>query len=126
MANVIDTSVILTILSGEPGSAPALSLSAGGVMSAVNLAEVITKCFEFGLPEDAAMDTINALGIEIVEFGQDQAILAGQLRAAAPKGVLSLGDRACLALAVLRQTKAVTGDRIWASLNIGCRIELIR
>jgi ribonuclease VapC len=39
---------------------------------------------------------------------------------------LSLGDRACLALALTRGEPAVTADRQWAQLDLGIRIELIR
>jgi PIN domain nuclease of toxin-antitoxin system len=39
---------------------------------------------------------------------------------------LSLGDRACLALARMRRLPAVTADRAWARLDLGIAIELVR
>jgi ribonuclease VapC len=42
-----------------------------------------------------------------------------------PSG-LSLGDRACLALARLRDLPAVTADRAWAKLDLGIPIEVVR
>jgi PIN domain nuclease of toxin-antitoxin system len=39
---------------------------------------------------------------------------------------LSLGDRACLALAIQRQATALTTDRAWKNLNLGIEIEVIR
>jgi len=38
---------------------------------------------------------------------------------------LSLGDRCCLALAILENLPAVTADKNWAGLNV-CKIEIIR
>jgi PIN domain nuclease of toxin-antitoxin system len=38
---------------------------------------------------------------------------------------LSLGDRGCLALAILKNATAVTADKSWANLNC-CKIEVIR
>jgi ribonuclease VapC len=39
---------------------------------------------------------------------------------------LSLGDRACLALAIEQQATALTADKAWAQLKTGISIQLIR
>ena len=39
---------------------------------------------------------------------------------------LSLGDRACLALAQRLRVPAVTADREWANVNVGITIQLVR
>jgi ribonuclease VapC len=39
---------------------------------------------------------------------------------------LSLGDRACLALALPFGRPAVTADRIWPNLGLGAEVVLIR
>ena len=39
---------------------------------------------------------------------------------------LSLGDRACLALASLTGRIVVTADRVWPELDLGIDIRLIR
>ena len=44
--------------------------------------------------------------------------------AAAPG--LSLGDRACLALARARSVPALTADRTWSRLELGISIEVVR
>ena len=54
------------------------------------------------------------------------AVAAGQLRAATQEKGLSLGDRACVALAMREQAGIVTADRAWAGLDPGVEVELIR
>ena len=58
----------------------------------------------------------------------ERELLNAQLRAATRELGLSLGDRACLALARGLQATAVTADRAWAELAeaTGVRIEVIR
>lgn len=126
MTSVVDSSVILAILRGESGQEKALRLSLGATMSTVNVAEVVTKCIEKDYPEEAALQVIRSCGIDVVPLDERTAILAGRLRRHAPKGVLSLGDRACLALAIREKTTAVTADHIWTTLNLPCPVELIR
>ena len=95
-------------------------------MSAVNVAEVVTKCVEQDYPEEAALDVIQSCGIEILPFDEDLAILAGRLCRNVRKGILSLGDRACIATAIRAGATAVTADRVWAELDLPCAVELIR
>ncbi|WEX07693.1 type II toxin-antitoxin system VapC family toxin [Chelativorans sp. AA-79] len=124
--HVIDTSAILAIIFGEPGLEKAARLARGGIISSVTLAEIVSKCAERSVPVQIALDYVRHSNVEVAGFSQDLAILAGQLYAKAPKGRLSLGDRACIATAVRLGGIAVTADRIWADLDIDCKIELIR
>jgi PIN domain nuclease of toxin-antitoxin system len=39
---------------------------------------------------------------------------------------LSLGDRACLALGLRLGSPVVTADRVWATVDVGVEIVLIR
>jgi PIN domain nuclease of toxin-antitoxin system len=39
---------------------------------------------------------------------------------------LSLGDRACLALALQRQATVYTTGRAWKNLDLGIKVEVIR
>ena len=127
MAFVLDSSVILAIVRGEPGADRALAFTKErSCMSSVNVAEVVTKCVEWQYPEAVAMDVIESCGIDVVALRQDHAVLAGQLRGKASKGILSLGDRACVATAIRMNATAVTADRVWSTLDLGCKVELIR
>jgi len=123
---VIDTSAIMAILLGEPGQDAAARLLPGGILSAVNLVEVLTKCFERAVPAEMAQTYIRYANIEVVPFDAKQALISADLFAGAKKGVLSLGDRACLATAISLGATVVTADRIWAELDLPCPVELIR
>ena len=116
----------MAIVRGEAGEDAAMQLAEGAFISAVNVAEVVTKCVEQSFPEDVALRLIRSGGISVIAFDGDHALLAGQLRKKAPKGVLSLGDRACIATAIRAGATAVTADRVWAGLDLPCPVELIR
>ena len=123
---ILDSSAIMAIVLDERGSDVAAGLAPGARLSSVNLAEIITKCIEKAVPPEIATTYIRQGHIEIVDFDADLAILSGNLFKQAKKGVLSLGDRACLATAIRLKCTAVTADRIWAELDLPCKVELIR
>jgi PIN domain nuclease of toxin-antitoxin system len=52
----------------------------------------------------------------IADFDRDVAVRAAALRAATKHLGLSLGDRACLATAQLRDLPVLTADRVWKKL----------
>ena len=71
-------------------------------------------------------DVIDDLGVEVVAF--EPIRHCGAAFFAAPRGPigLSLGDRACLALAQRDGVPVVTADRAWAArLGIGVEVELM-
>ncbi|OIQ94773.1 PIN domain protein [mine drainage metagenome] len=122
---VLDASAVLTLLLGEPGADKVQATLPGALISAVNLAEVISKLCERGMPSDQAALAIDSIGVEIVAFDGEQARLSGELRPLTRILGLSLGDRACLALARLRNLPAITADVAWAGVP-DCRVILIR
>lgn len=123
---VLDSSVVLAVLKNEQRGKAAAEFALDAIMSSVNLAEIVTKCIEWNLSPDAAISFITGRNIAVVHFDYDLAVLAGRLQGSAPKGVLSLGDRACIATAARHNATAVTADRAWATLDLPCPIELIR
>ncbi len=121
---MLDASVVLAFLFGEQGRDVAQGLLPSGCLISVNLAEVVIKLVDEGLSEFERHAVIGNLGCEVVPFDTDTAIRAGNLRAERSK--LSLGDRACLALAVTRGLPVYTAERSWADLRLGIDIRLIR
>jgi len=112
----LDSSAVLALLLNEPGSDRVRRELPGALLSAVNLAEVVGKLTERGMPASEAQAAVEAIGVEMVEFGIEQACLTGELRIATRPWGLSLGDRACLVLSRLRGAAALTADAAWQSV----------
>lgn len=123
---VLDASAVLAYLRGEPGADRVLSVMPGAAISAVNLSEVIQKLLDLGAPEEVVIESIGQLPCRIVAFDGEQAVEAGLLRVRTRAKGLSLGDRACLALAAREQVAAFTADRVWGSLDLDLEVVLIR
>lgn len=124
---VLDASAILAVLNQEPGAdqltSDILNVAVG---STVNLAEVQGKLVKDGMaPESAWRATLYSV-TEAVAFTPEQADLAGSLIAETRPLGLSLGDRACLALAIERRSPVYTTDRLWKKLKLAIPIHVIR
>ncbi|SBT07907.1 hypothetical protein ACCAA_50135 [Candidatus Accumulibacter aalborgensis] len=96
------------------------------IEDATNLAELISKVIERGLPASEVPILVSSLNVEIIPLTQEQAELAGILRQPTRQLGLSLGDRACLALAKTLGGRAITADRPRQALDLGIAIECIR
>ena len=124
---VLDASALLALLNQEPGSEyVAAGIANGAAMSTVNLSEVVAKLSDIGIPEEVIREAISVLGIAIVDFDTALAYDVGLLRPLTRQAGLSLGDRACLALARRLDLPAVTTDRVWENLSLGVVMKLIR
>ena len=123
---VLDASALLALLNQEVGSEVVGAAISQTVISTVNLSEVIAKLADKGLPRDVITSALEGLGLEVVEFDQEQALTAGLLRSKTKVAGLSLGDRACLALAFQLGLPALTTDRIWDTLNLDIEVRVIR
>ena len=123
---VLDASAILALIHREPGADVVVEALPNAAVSTVNLAEVVARLSDRKIPDDAIRVTMAALGLVIIEFDEQQAFAAGALRRATRHVGLSLGDWACLALAMRLHAPAVTADRSWATLGIGVEVRLIR
>lgn len=95
-------------------------------MSAVNLSEAVAKMRERGWSKQDAEDAVAALDLAIHDFDLPQALHAAHLRPVTRHRGLSLGDRACLALAASLACPALTTDKAWADVDLGITIEVIR
>lgn len=123
---VLDASAVLALLHREPGGDTVLRHLGDAVISAVNLGEVGARLMDHGLTENAIRSVIGAVGIDVAPFDESLAFVSSFLRAETRSGGLSLGDRACLALAKARGLPALTADRAWMTLDVGVDIRLIR
>lgn len=127
-AVVLDASAILAAILGEHGGDAVFERLEEAMVSAVNIAEVYTYAAINGFPT-AAIDAFFAdTGIEIAPFSHGQAVVTGHLAQATRKAGLSLGDRACLALAAEHDAEVLTADHAWSTVagEIGLAITLLR
>lgn len=125
-AHVADASAVLAMLQGEPGHDRMAAGLGSTVMSAVNLAEVVTGLINNGIPAEDARHRTEAMDIETAPLDKDLALTAGTLREVTAHLGLSLGDRCCLALARQLKLPVLTADRSWTELKIGVEVVLIR
>jgi ribonuclease VapC len=127
---VLDASAVLAALQKEPGAERVLealkNFEGTLAISSVNFCEVCTK-----LVREKASRADLELSIEpfrsyVVPFDDLQAQKAAELYPQTSSLGLSLGDRACLALAASIDARVWTTDRTWKALKIGIEVELIR
>jgi ribonuclease VapC len=123
---ILDASALLCLLQDEKGAERVAEALPKAHIGAVNYAEVCGKLVEAGLNQDTVDSLIAGLQLQVISFDREQARLAGSLRRTTREFGLSLGDRACLALARVRGAVALTCDKSWTRIDAGCRVELAR
>ncbi len=123
---VLDSSALLAFLLGERGGGNIAALLEGGLVSTVNAAEVHARLITLGAAAPHAWNCIQALQCEICPLTVEQARVTAELISGTRPFGLSLGDRACLALAIERKATAYTTDQNWKNLNLGIEVEVIR
>jgi PIN domain nuclease of toxin-antitoxin system len=101
------------LIKKELGSDVVVSALPRAVISTVNIAEVVSKLIDLGSSTDPLEQSLADAKVEIVPFTESQARLCGELRRQTRSRGLSLGDRACLALAQEHGLTAVTADAAW-------------
>ena len=126
MSVAFDSSAVLAIAFGEHGADRAADALGDGVLSAVNASEMVARLVERGASDQDARESLRGFGLAIRPFDEGLAIAAGLLRRSTRTHGLSLGDRACLALARRERALVLTADRRWAALELGLEMEFIR
>ena len=124
-STVPDASALLVLLNREPGTEQVAEAMPGAIISAINLAEVIGKLTESGMPQETMREALAVLSLEVVPFDEGDAHAAGLLRAPTRRAGLSLGDRACLALAAKLDLPAPTTDRAWKRVRSGATVRVV-
>ena len=126
MTTVFDSSALLAIAFGEDGAEVAARALDGAVISAVNAAEVVARYVDRGSSPDQAQRWLEDFGLAVRPFDEVLAMQTGSLREKTREHGLSLGDRACLSLAIRENAPVVTADRAWATLDLDVEVQLIR
>ena len=122
---VLDASALLAYLGDELGAdVVADAIAEGATISSVNLAEALSTLATRGADPAAVARQLTERdllegAITVEPFTTADATEAARLRLSTSSAGLSLGDRACLALARRLATQALTADRAWLGLALG-------
>ena len=123
---VLDASAIIAVINNEPGIERVESALSDATVSSLNCAEVATWLTLHGMPPAEVTSTFDDFTFAVVPFDRTRAIAAGVLIEKTRGHGLSLADRACLALAIELDLPVMTGDRAWAGVDVGVKVQLIR
>lgn len=123
---VLDASALLAPLRDEPGGEEVRSLIAQAAISTVNWTEVVQRSM---IPDGEVEESrliLQALGLKILAVSIEDSERAARLYEGTRMFGLSLGDRACIALAERLGVPAMTADREWARIDLPIEVILIR
>jgi ribonuclease VapC len=124
---VLDASALLAYLQRERGHEAVEAVLENSALSAVNLSEVLQKAMAAGVSTDGLETDLEAVGVRVYAFDAEDATHSAELWATTRKLGLSLGDRACLALAKRLHAPAYTADRAWAEVKVpGVTVKTVR
>ena len=121
---VLDASALLALLNNEPGAQRVKDILPESVVG--NVCETVGKLVSVGMSIDDARTSVALVLPQVIPFDTELAFKTGALITDTKKLGLSLRDRACLALALMRQNTAVTAERVWSKLKLDVTIEVIR
>jgi len=116
------------LLLGEPGGERVRAVILAAAMTLVNLAKIVGHFARNGASELEIRQILDPLPIKHVVFSTELAYAASLFVPVTKRLGLSLGDRACMALAKARGVPALTADRSGVALpaTLGIRIEILR
>ena len=123
---VLDASALLCLLNDEPGADRVAEVLTRSLIGATNLAEVVSKLRERGLSLDEVKEALGGLHLDVRPLTPGQAMLIGDLRPATRPLGLSLGDRACLALAIELDAEIYTTDAALTKADVAITATSIR
>ena len=123
---VLDASALLCLLNDERGADRVADALTRSVIGSVNLAEVVSKLRDRGLSLDEVREALGGLHLDVRPLSAAHAFVIGDLRPATRDLGLSLGDRACLALAVELAGEVLTTDGDLARSDAGVTVIHLR
>lgn len=123
---VLDASALVAWLGQECGADVVGEYLPRAVISAVNLSEVLSLGQRLGRNVATLPARLGDLGLRVEPFTAADALIATGIQARDRRRVLSLADRCCLATAIRLDLPAVTGDRVWATLDLDVEVLAVR
>ena len=126
MSVVLDASAVLVLLLDEPGAEVVAPVLSEAVLSAVNLAEVLSKLTDRGADVSRLAEDLASAGVLVEPMTAADAAHVAELRRIDQGRLLSLGDRCCLALGRRLGLPVVTAERAWSELAAGVDVRQVR
>jgi PIN domain nuclease of toxin-antitoxin system len=123
---VLDASALLALINQEKGAEVVSPLLHECIMSCVNVCECASVLRDLKIPSENIQTLLDELIAKVIPFDAAQAYETAFLREKTKLKGLSLGDRACLSLGRLKKLPVVTADRVWAEIDCGVKVILIR
>jgi ribonuclease VapC len=129
---ILDASALLAYLRDEPGAdVVADAVATGAVIPTVNLGEVLSRVADRDTDPARVARQMTDRGlldgaIAVEPFTTADAIEVARLRPLTRDLGLSLGDRACLALARRLDVPVLTADSAWSKLDLRLELRQIR
>jgi ribonuclease VapC len=129
---VLDSSAVLALIFNEPGGQHVDALlgrldrgeNLQIALSTVTWCEILSRLHRENDAMTASELASLLEGVEVIPFSLANAELAAEF--AQVDRPISLGDRACLALARMRKATAWTTDKIWQGLKIDVAVKILR
>lgn len=119
---ILDASALIAVIYEEKGAGIVEDNLSNALISAVNYTEVASYLVRNG----ADVSLLRDISLPIIPYDENQTIIAAKLLPRTMSKGLSLGDSACLALAITKELPVLTADKAWKFLDIGIKIRLIR
>lgn len=126
---VLDASAVLVLIQEEPGHEKVRAALREEVcfMSAANLAEAAAKLHGALKDIGKTRRLLSLPNLEVLPVTEAHAYQAAELALIGRSLGLSLGDRLCLATAILAHAEVLTADQVWSRLGSkGPKIRLVR
>jgi ribonuclease VapC len=124
---VFDASAALAVIRDEVGANTIWAYCGEGLISAVNLQEVVKTLLWNGIGIDLARRYVDDLHLETRAHQVGDAYQSAQLVQYTSSIGSGVGDRSCLALAITEGLPALTTDSAWRHLAIpGLQVILAR
>jgi ribonuclease VapC len=124
---VLDSTALIALVLGEPGFERVQELLDRSVINAVNLTESIHKLVRKGSAARAVERLLQGLELNVIDWSESLSYQSAEFAVMGKAQGLSLGDRACLALAKHLDATAVTADGTWRRVpGLGVRVLMFR
>jgi PIN domain nuclease of toxin-antitoxin system len=123
---VLDSSAVIALVRREQGWEKVNAALQHSVISAINLAESMTRLIRQGGEPRLVERLLRALDLEVTPWDEELAWASRDLCPLAWTRAISFADRACLTLARHLDLAAMTADSEWKKPSHGVRVYLFR